>query len=328
MAQDIGVGAEANPFGGVEPVGRADGDVDGGAFGLRQLGTYRYRQPYAVRVVVRQRPDDVDGDVEVGRQHSPVPLVGACCELFGGRCAHGAAADHFPPVEALDSRVSYVEKKVRAGRVFAAGLDHGRPADRVIGVVEQAASGVLGQQDPLAAGRLSKVRVLVIGEPCDQARSRVAAERRVPADFRIRIGEQALLRGQGQWRRGDSEPVGSDGQTEADAWIGIVHEPGALFRRYGDVLGEQGPQPAVGVRDDGVDHLFRQSAPGKRVPGRVGLLAQEPSQDVGRRRGIARDRSDGLAVTAISVHGGPPDSPTAFAGPQIVRIACVRGQRR
>ena len=90
------------------------------------------------------------------------------------------------------------------------------------------------------------------------------------------------------------------------------------------VLGEQGPQLSVGVRDDGVDHLVRQSAPGQRVPGHVGLLAQEPDQDVGRRCGISRDRSDRLAVTAISVHIGPPCSPTAFAGPQIVRSACAR----
>ncbi|MFC9096237.1 YciI family protein [Streptomyces sp. NPDC057072] len=83
------------------------------------------------------------------------------------------------------------------------------------------------------------------------------------------------------------------------------------------------------MRDDGIDHLVRQSAPSDHVPGRFGLLAQQPDQDLGRRRRIPRDRGNGLAVIVISTHGAPPlCSPTALAGPQIVGLPRVRGQRR
>lgn len=77
LPQDVRIGAAAHPFDRMQPVGRADGDVDGGTFGLRQLGSYRYGQPDAVRVVAGQGADDVDGHVEVGRQFAPLRLFAA-----------------------------------------------------------------------------------------------------------------------------------------------------------------------------------------------------------------------------------------------------------
>ncbi|WP_245607699.1 hypothetical protein [Streptomyces prunicolor] len=140
--------------------------------------------------------------------------------------------DHLLPGEAAQS---CAEKKFRTARFITAGPHHGCPTYFVIGVAEQTASRVLGQQRPLVAGGTAKVRVLVVGEPCDQVRGCVAAVGRTPADLRFRIGEQALLHGQRQRLHGDAEPVGSVGQSAADTWIGIVQEPSALFRRHSGV---------------------------------------------------------------------------------------------
>ena len=96
--------------------GWTEDPVDGGALDVRQFGP-------CGQLLVSQRSDDVDGDVEVGGQFLSVRLGRARREASGGRRGHGAVA---------------------------ACLDRGRPAHVVVGVAQQTAPGLVGEQVPLA----------------------------------------------------------------------------------------------------------------------------------------------------------------------------------
>ncbi|MGW6842542.1 hypothetical protein [Streptomyces sp. NPDC054958] len=97
---------------------------------------------------------------------------------------------------------------------------------------------------------------------------------------------QPLVRPVGQRGHGLSVGQGAARQGEVAPRGRVVHQPCALVGVGGAVLGECGPDAAVRVDENGLDHLLRQHRPPRnRSTQPLVFVPEEPQQQV-RRCGL------------------------------------------